>query len=102
MKSLESLLLSKNRLCNIPIELSECATITELVLSDNNFTEIPTKIMMMPNLKVLEAERKCNSFILRIPNTNTVSSLCWESVEFRTSTVTSFSDSFRISLNFRK
>lgn len=38
------------------MELSRCATMTELVLSDNNVKEIPTKIMLMANLRVLEAE----------------------------------------------
>lgn len=58
MKSLETLILSKNQFARIPVELSNCATITELFLSDNNIIEIPTKIMSMPNIKVIEAERK--------------------------------------------
>lgn len=58
MKSLETLNLEKNHLIEIPLELSKSTTLTELFVSDNqHLTEIPTKIMAMQSIRVLEAER---------------------------------------------
>ncbi|XP_031636758.1 leucine-rich repeat and death domain-containing protein 1 [Contarinia nasturtii] len=58
MKSLETLNLEKNHLTEIPLEISRSTTLNELFLSDNNnLTEIPTKIMAMQSLRVMEAER---------------------------------------------
>lgn len=56
MKSLETAIFSKNHIRSVPVELSACSTLRELLLSDNDIVEIPTKIMTMPNLKVFEAE----------------------------------------------
>lgn len=57
MKSLQTVVLNKNRITHVPVELSRIETIREILLSDNNIIEIPTKIMSMSNLRVLEAER---------------------------------------------
>lgn len=72
MKSLETLILSKNQIAHIPVELSNCTTMTEILLSDNNIIEIPTKIMSMPNLKVMEAESKCLNFSFVCIYTNVI------------------------------
>lgn len=58
MQSLETLNLSKNQLTKIPLELADSTSITELFFNDNNLIEVPTKIMAMQNLKIIEAERK--------------------------------------------
>lgn len=58
MKSLETLIVCKNRISEIPLELAASTSITELLINDNELVEIPTKIMSMQGLKVFEAERK--------------------------------------------
>lgn len=59
MKSLSTLNASKNRLTEIPLELAASTTVMEILLNDNcTLVEIPTKIMAMQSLKLLEAERK--------------------------------------------
>lgn len=65
MKSLETLNVCKNRLTQIPIELAASTSIMELFFNDNDLLEIPTKVMAMENLRILEAERKFR-FILAI------------------------------------
>lgn len=56
MKSLETLNFCKNKLTELPIELARCTSLSELLVNDNEIVEIPTKIMSMSSLKVLEAE----------------------------------------------
>lgn len=58
MKSLETLNMCKNRLTEIPLELATSTSLAELFLNDNDLIEIPTKVMSMNSLKVLEAERE--------------------------------------------
>lgn len=58
MKSLETLNLCKNHLTRLPLELAKSTSLAELLLNDNDLIEIPTKIMSMQTLRVLEAERK--------------------------------------------
>lgn len=58
MKSLETLNLCKNRLTNLPLELEKSTSLAKLLLNDNDLNEIPTKIMSMQSLRILEAERE--------------------------------------------
>lgn len=65
MKSLETLNVCKNRLTQIPIELAASTSIMELLFNDNDLHEIPTKVMAMENLRILEAERKFGFILAR-------------------------------------
>lgn len=61
MKMLTTLNFSKNHLAELPLELAESKTLAELYLNDNLLREIPTKIVSMPSLRVLEAESTLHS-----------------------------------------
>lgn len=61
MKMLTTLNFTKNCLAEIPLELADSKTLTEIFLNDNLLREIPAKIMSMPSLRVLEAESTFHS-----------------------------------------
>lgn len=58
MKSLETLNLCKNRLTKLPLDLAKSASLVELFVNDNDLIEIPTKILSIQSLRILEAERR--------------------------------------------
>lgn len=58
MTQLETIDFSKNLLRKIPIELSACINLNEVLFNDNFLTEIPIKVIILPKLEVFEADRK--------------------------------------------
>lgn len=65
MVNLETLDFSKNLLTAIPVELSNCKRLNELLFNDNRIIQIPTKLINLPQLEVFEAD---GSMSLRIRN----------------------------------
>lgn len=56
MVNLETLDFSKNLLTAIPVELSNCVHLNELMFNDNQIIQIPTKLISLPQLEVFEAD----------------------------------------------
>lgn len=56
MVNLETLDFSKNLLTTIPVELSNCVHLNELLFNDNKIIQIPTKLISLPQLEVFEAD----------------------------------------------
>lgn len=56
MVNLETLDFSKNLLTTIPIELSNCKRLNELLFNHNQIIQIPTKLINLPQLEVFEAD----------------------------------------------
>lgn len=56
MVNLETLDFSKNLLTTIPIELSNCERLNELLFNHNQIIQIPTKLINLPQLEVFEAD----------------------------------------------
>lgn len=59
MDQLETLDFSKNSIPEIPIELSKCNNLNEVLFNDNLITDIPVKLILLPKLEVFEADRMC-------------------------------------------
>lgn len=66
MIHLETLDFSKNLLTRIPVELSNCINLNEVLFNDNKIIEIPTKLINLPHLEVFEADgRRIVNFIVK-------------------------------------
>lgn len=63
---LETLDISKNAISVLPIELAQCQLLNELLINDNPILVIPNKIINLPKLEVLEADR---CFLQYLPGT---------------------------------
>lgn len=73
LENLEILELSKNRFCELPVELANCRYLKELIMDDNYLLcRIPTKLFLMPQMTFISAER-CNLVLLPfVVNTSTL------------------------------
>ena len=64
MRSLKFLDLCKNRLRNLPNELSQCPALTDLYLSENRITSLPESIGQLTALSTLKLD---SNLIRRLP-----------------------------------
>lgn len=63
---LETLDVSKNAINVLPTELAQCQHLNELLVNDNPVLVIPNKLINLPKLEVLEADR---CFLQYLPGT---------------------------------